>query len=71
VRIGILFYSIQLDDLAIEDIIQKVKEGLYFRVVKNKKLGPLRKASYNGEIIYYEETLDPDGSQEPLFKVRN
>jgi len=66
---GSIFYSIPLDGLTEEYIIQKIKEGLYFRVFKNKKLGPLKKIIYSNEITFYEETLDPDGSQEPLFKA--
>jgi len=66
---GSMFYSIPLDELSKEDVIQKVKEGLYFRVLKNKKLGPLEKVIYNGEISYHEKALDPGGSPEPLYEI--
>jgi|GEM_PF-5862090 len=68
--IGNMFYSIPLDGLNKEDIIKQVKEGLYFQVIKNKKLGPLHKAAYNGEIFYFEEVMDPNGSQEHFSRGR-
>jgi hypothetical protein len=67
---GSTFYSIPLEEFSEEEIIKMVREGLYLRVFKNKKLNPLKKLTYDGKIINYEETLDPNGSQEAFSKAR-
>jgi hypothetical protein len=66
--VGLIFYSIPLDNISKDEMILQVKEGIYISVIKNKKIGPLQKITYDGVILRNEDTLDPLGSPEPLLR---
>ena len=67
--IGRGFYSIPLVELSKDEMVAKIKEGLYLCIIKNNKIGSPQKVIYDGIVLSQEGDLDPLGSPESLIRM--